>query len=817
MEYTFRLLDESPPPWVFWIHAETQARFKEGYRTIAETVKMDGWNDPNEDWMMRLVRTWLCDASNGRWVMVVDNADDANVFLRNATEASATNNSGLPPEPLINFLPRRSPGSILITSRSSDVAYTLTGTENTIVEVGPMSVQDAFTLLNRKLGHSVHMAEATTLINALDSMPLALTQAAAFINRRKPRMSVSKYVKRLRQSDRDRASLLEVGMQDDRRDAGASNSIVTTWHISFIHIHEQCPSAARLLSLMSFFDRQSIPESLLQDRYSEGTEGKANFEYDIYTLISFSLVKPSANGSSFDMHALVQFSMKKWLETRGELEYWKAVYATLLNDSYPLGESENWSVCRALLPHAQAALDNHPSDGDALEAWASLSFNVGWYVGDIGKYYEAYKHVLASYDVREILLGPDDPETIDSLNSLGLTLKRLGKHEEAKGMLQKSLEAKQREPNSSQHSLLVGMINLALLHIDLTQWDDAEKLLLQVLDTCSKPEMGPDNPSALDASTLLATVYRDRGRWTDAAELEIRILKAREAQLGPDHLTTLVIKSNLALTYRMQNRLKDAERMQLEVLEVYEKKQGSKTELLNRKADLAATYKAQGRLDDAEKLELQILDTSKKELGPDHFGTMSRMSKLATTYWKAGKLDEALELDLQTLELRKKNLGEDHLTTLDSRLNLAMVYRSSGHLDKAETLAKEALGPHIAKLGEDHEITLNTKVNLAGIYRNQGRFSEAEELEDFILRTRVGTLGPDHKLTLDSMINLSWTYKGQGRVTEAIKMQEDGAEGYEKAIGPDCPQAVACRKNAAGWRSECEQSESEVAGIKEET
>jgi len=45
-----------------------------------------------------------------------------------------------------------------------------------------------------------------------------------------------------------------------------TNSIIITWQISFDHIRHVRPSAADLLSLMSFFDRQGISEALLQSR-----------------------------------------------------------------------------------------------------------------------------------------------------------------------------------------------------------------------------------------------------------------------------------------------------------------------------------------------------------------------------------------------------------------------------------------------------------------------------------------------------------------------------------------------------------------------
>jgi hypothetical protein len=155
IEYAYQVRDESPTTWVFWVHAGTQARFEEGYRRIAEKTRMDGWDNPKAD-VLRLVRSWLCDESNGRWVMVVDNADDLGVFFPplHETEAVGATDPGQAAEPLSNFLPTSLNGSIVITSRSRDVAFRLTGSYASIFEVRQMDEDDALALLQKKLGSS---------------------------------------------------------------------------------------------------------------------------------------------------------------------------------------------------------------------------------------------------------------------------------------------------------------------------------------------------------------------------------------------------------------------------------------------------------------------------------------------------------------------------------------------------------------------------------------------------------------------------------------------------------------------------------------
>ncbi|KAJ4167391.1 hypothetical protein NW754_011206 [Fusarium falciforme] len=135
-------------------------------------------------------------------------------------------------------------------------------------------------------------------------MPLAITQAAAFINRRAPRMSTSKYLDEFRRSDTKRARLLNRDAGDLRRDESASNSIVTTWQITFDQIRRERPSAADLLSFMSFFNPQGIPESALQAYgYDCGPDGEGDpdegLDEDLETLRGYSLVAVTADTKTF--------------------------------------------------------------------------------------------------------------------------------------------------------------------------------------------------------------------------------------------------------------------------------------------------------------------------------------------------------------------------------------------------------------------------------------------------------------------------------------------------------------------------------------
>jgi hypothetical protein len=124
-------------------------------------------------------------------------------------------------------------------------------------------------------------------------------------------MTAFGYPEELRKNDKKKENLLNRDSGDLRRDETASNSVALSWQISFERIREQRRSAADLLSLMSFFNPQGIPESILRTHSREmaGTidEDKSDtaFDEDFDILQAYSLITAGADGSVYEMHALV--------------------------------------------------------------------------------------------------------------------------------------------------------------------------------------------------------------------------------------------------------------------------------------------------------------------------------------------------------------------------------------------------------------------------------------------------------------------------------------------------------------------------------
>lgn len=140
--------------------------------------------------ILRRVYDWLCAKQDREWIMVLDNVDDARVFFDSQVDSAQKSASKL----LYEYLPESSNGSILITIRSRDAGVQFTGRQEDVIDIEPMEPTPAFTLLEKKLGHrkSYQKHHAQELIKALDHMPLAISQAAAYICK-VPAVSVASY------------------------------------------------------------------------------------------------------------------------------------------------------------------------------------------------------------------------------------------------------------------------------------------------------------------------------------------------------------------------------------------------------------------------------------------------------------------------------------------------------------------------------------------------------------------------------------------------------------------------------------------------
>ncbi|CAI7636366.1 unnamed protein product [Penicillium pancosmium] len=820
IEYSYRIRSDSPATWVFWVHASNESRFEESFRDIADQLKIPGRQNP-EFSIFKLVENWLRDERKGDWVCILDNVDEANLLYSFSTIRARDppkSSSHALTKPLVEYIPRTRKGRTIITGRSRDVALKMVN-DRDLVEVQPMEESEALELLQRALRQSEESPHSRQLVSALQFLPLAIVQAGSYIRKLGPRSSVSRYLDKFQGSDIRAIELLEKEAGHRNRDWEAKNSILVTLQISFDHIHRTKPSAAELLSIMSFFDRQGIPENLVRhqpkskcasisdpdcsDTETSDSDLDIEFEDDIIALRDYSLISISEEGTMLTMHRMVQLATHAWLEYHGQLNQWRERFINIINEAFPpTGEFENWEQCRLLFPHVKSALLQPPNSPECLRTWATLLYRGAWYGLQSGTVANVRDMASNSMKQRVKLLGAEDKEAIASTVMLARAYRAEGQWEKAERLFLWATKKSKTTLGGDNPCTLTSMAGLASTYLMQGRWQEAEKLFMQVIQA-SKARLGEHHSDTLSCISNLALTHLNQGRWGEAEKLFLKVMKTGKTSFDEDHPFMLVNKGNLALTFTNQGRWGEAEKLFLQVIQTRNIKLGQDHEsLLGSMANLAVTYQMRGQWDEAEKLFLQVIKTLKMKLGEDHPDTLSTMSNLALNYISQGRWGEAEKLNVQVIETRKTKLGEDHPNTLLSRANLVSTYMNQGRWKDAERLNAQVVQTRRTDLSEDHPDTLASMANLAAIHRNRGRCEEAERLNLKVMEARRIKLGESHHDTLTSMANLASTYMSQCRWGEAENLLVQVIKTRKTTLGENHSSTLLSMTSLAlAWKS----------------
>jgi tetratricopeptide (TPR) repeat protein len=618
LEVAYRMKDKSPRCSVFWVPALSLDTVRKAFVEIGRQLHVPGLEEPTTD-VFGVVQQRLSHDSAGRWLLIVDNADDAEMWFEPLGGSAASVR-------LFDYLPRSEQASILITTRSRKVAMRMAS--NDVVVIPDMDESTSAQMLRKALITPVPAdfdARAPELLKRLTYLPLAIVQAAAYINANS--VLVADYLSLLGQSDDVVVDLLSEHFEDEGRYAEAKNPIATTWLISFEHIRRTDPLAAKYLSFMACLEPKSIPQSLLPQAKSPKKMLDA-----VGTLSAYSFVTRRPDGKSYDMHRLVHLASRNWLAKERRLEHWKRNVLGRLACVFPNEDPQNRELWRNYSPHARYVLEQSAM-GMHDKYYRRLSVRYGRSLDEDGRYAEAeslFLRVVTSYSE---VLGPENPRTLSSMSKLASIYWHQGRSREAEALEVQVLEARKRV-------------------------------------------LGEEHPDTLTSKGKFATTYMHQGRWTEAEALQVQVLEARKRVLGKEHPWTLTSMASLASTYWHQGRLTEAEALYVQVLQARKRLLGEEhPDTWVGMGNLATTYWHQGRWTEAEALDVQVLEARKRVLGEEHPATLSSMAHLATTYRKQGRCTEAEALHVQVLEARRRVLGEEHPDTLTSMADLATTYR----------------------------------------------------------------------------------------------------------------------------------------------
>ncbi|OLO69371.1 tetratricopeptide repeat protein [Actinomyces oris] len=737
--------EEEGWPLVAWIHAASRKEILAGLYEFALRIGIDApKNIPLEIIVQRLLDRLRSVEAADR-LFVFDNVES--------------------PDDLRDLIPEGTGVRTLVTTPRH---FDWDGLGWLRLAVGAFDREQSVSLLCEHTGDT-HREAADRIADALDDMPVAITQAAA--TAQQGGYSLSGYLDRLSHHP------LESSMSH-LEGANYPNAVGIALLMAYEQALEQIRSkhpqqeriAISLLDALSLLAASGVPTHWLLR-----LDGDSDAVRDTLSVLkSSSVIQESSDGDKTFIH---------WLQGHVYRE-------TYLNDQKKLGEARTCaaSVLSGIdvdrLEDGEQRRDETHHLIEQLLSVTSQDYSHSLFsVPQVSSKLAETLHDATSLGMSQLALcltdsvtracdalGPHHPDTLASRNSLAGSYRDAGRLDKAIALYEQILEDSIRVLGLDHPRTLTSRFDLAGAYRASGRLEEAITLYEQVFSGRSRV-LGPDHRSTLTARDHLADTYWEAGRLEEAITLKKQILADAMRIMGADSPGASAARNNLAATYRDAGRLSEAITLYIQNLDDVARVMGPHhPETLASRHRLAGAYRDAGRLDDAIPLYQENLTDFTRLAGPDHPETLASRATLASAYQAAGRLDEAIALFEQNLNDVARTLGLDHPETLASRHSLAGAYREAGRLDEAIPLFEQNLTDFIRILGPDRPDTFTSRSTLAGAYQAAGRLDAAIPLLEQNLEDRTRTLGPTHPVTLTSRGNLTNAYLAAGRSEEAMKL-----------------------------------------------
>jgi tetratricopeptide (TPR) repeat protein len=589
------------------------------YFDIAQKVSITGLDsaDPQID-KLHLVKDWLEKKIIGKWILVLDNADDIDLLYNTKRMA--------------DYFPRSSNGTILLTTRNKKVGTKFTATHG-LLEVPAFTVVESVSLLKAKIGDKADESDYIRLANTLQNIPLALVQAAAFLLTEG--ISISGYLN-LYRSNSSKIQLLSEDFEDDLRDKDSKNQIAATFATSFEQIEKSDPRAAEILSIMSMFDTQAIPASLLPLGNNNIYSTKA-----LGTLKAFSLItkmsQQNQTDETFDLHRLVRLSMHNWLKGSHNFNIWCSKAISCISQRFPLYSTQNHNICRSYAPHALKVLSSHetlnnPISREDFQRASTTEKETAVHKmrlqNNLACYLRAYKqdHVLAvsimqkSFTIAKMLPREDNKFGASTACQLVELLQKQNKYKEAEEVIRQTLELRETTLGEEDKyiwtlwsALAIGMMNQGKI-----EDEDAEHVIRRILSS-RVAVLGEQHPDLRLYLPKLIYILTKRGKYEEAEKSVQRILTL---SLGEDFSFISDAMRSMALILTKQRKYIEAERTAQETLALSEIKFGREhPNTLDSMETLYCILCEQQKWKERKELSQSMLKLSEKLWGKDHSRT----------------------------------------------------------------------------------------------------------------------------------------------------------------------------------------------------
>ena len=279
--------------------------------------------------------------------------------------------------------------------------------------------------------------------------------------------------------------------------------------------------------------------------------------------------------------------------------------------------------------------------GNDVLAEARLEHELGSLAFHGGKATEAVSRYERALALRERVLGPDHPDTLNTLGNLGNALFKADRIDEAVKTMERTLAAREEVLGADHPEVATTLNNLGVIYRSIKRTDDAIAAYQRAI-VIWRTALGPDNPTIVNASLNLANIHLDRDEPTKARALLEEAVAITGRTLPADNPLRLTASNNLGGFYSQIGELARAEQIFRDSLAARERLYGPDSpKIAEALANLGALSLEREHEDEARPLLERAVTLIERSSNSEHSDLINPISGLATIALESGQLDVA--------------------------------------------------------------------------------------------------------------------------------------------------------------------------------
>lgn len=729
---------------------------------------------------------------------------------------------GTDSEDILTFLPKpdlRTQFNWLITSRHEDmwVNY-FSNLSFQSLRLQSFSPIEALDYLREALTAKVQSKHDCTdehllaLANNLGCLPLALSLAAAYLNKNVRFKSVTEYSKNTQDYLKQFAGMLTTNIH------GYEHTILITWLIGLPALLEGSPQAVELLLACSYLSGESISLGLLRAYWGDDTNTDASTFDEVITQVlllqDYSLICFASEANDIiNLHPLLQQVLRRWLDERLLINNVSQKTRKLVSNINGLlmehglnqrkvlgklvGSLKSYGALRtlamtelqrqkALIPHIKAVLSfrelwlNEFRKLD--EAYFRNQLGAVYLVGQgdflsaMGEFDEALKIVESHY-------GSEHPEVAFALINLGDACAASGESARQKELLVRALGISERHYGENHLEVAIVLKCLGNSYGALGELKKSKELIERAVKI-SENHYGKDDVEIAKMQCSLAVASLAFDRTSHSAELLESVLKIFERHYGKEHPETAKVMLSLAEACGASRLSERQVILLVRALNIFKFTCGDNHPTVA--VALLQLGDAYGALGDIE-LKKGFLEEALKIFefvyGKSHLAVAHTLHDLGNVYGGLG--DPALQKELleRALEILKRHFDKKHHMIAMVLKSLGSAYCLLGDTKRQIKVQELALEMLECYFGGNHVLVAEILLSLGEAYGLVGDAIRHKELQERVLLIFKCQHGEDRLMVAAARISLSQAYLVLGEMGSAIKILDGVLPFFEKQYG----------------------------------